>query len=161
MLKGSASPGTPTATASMPSCWSSFARFLEAHLLQLHLPGGGAAGRAAVAPRSRRLDGAGPIQRFLRIALPMIRPTLFFLIVMNFVYGLLRDLRHRRRRHPGRPGRRDLHPGLQGLSGRLRDARPRLLGRAIRRTDDVRALLTFAAVPLRRAPRELQRLGRR
>ncbi len=34
------------------------------------------------------IDGAGPIQRFLRISMPMIAPTLFFLIVINFVYGL-------------------------------------------------------------------------
>lgn len=31
--------------------------------------------------------GAGPVRRFFKIALPMISPTLFFLIVMNFVYG--------------------------------------------------------------------------
>ncbi|WP_262298107.1 ABC transporter permease subunit [Microvirga sesbaniae] len=37
---------------------------------------------------SAYLDGAGPIQRFLRISLPMVTPTLFFLIVINFVYGL-------------------------------------------------------------------------
>jgi sn-glycerol 3-phosphate transport system permease protein len=37
---------------------------------------------------SAYLDGAGPVQRFLRISLPMIAPTLFFLIVINFVYGL-------------------------------------------------------------------------
>jgi sn-glycerol 3-phosphate transport system permease protein len=37
---------------------------------------------------SAYLDGAGPIQRFLRISLPMITPTLFFLVVINFVYGL-------------------------------------------------------------------------
>ncbi len=37
---------------------------------------------------SAYLDGAGPVQRFLRISLPMIMPTLFFLIVINFVYGL-------------------------------------------------------------------------
>lgn len=37
---------------------------------------------------SAYLDGAGPIQRFLRISLPMIAPTLFFLVVINFVYGL-------------------------------------------------------------------------
>lgn len=34
------------------------------------------------------LDGAGPILRFRRICLPMIAPTLFFLVVINFVYGL-------------------------------------------------------------------------
>jgi sn-glycerol 3-phosphate transport system permease protein len=34
------------------------------------------------------VDGAGPIQRFLRISVPMIAPTLFFLVVINFVYGL-------------------------------------------------------------------------
>lgn len=33
------------------------------------------------------VDGAGPTYRFFRIALPMIGPTVFFLLVMNFVYG--------------------------------------------------------------------------
>ncbi|MGE0723598.1 MAG: ABC transporter permease subunit [Alphaproteobacteria bacterium] len=33
------------------------------------------------------VDGAGPIRRFFRIALPLIGPTIFFLVVMNFVYG--------------------------------------------------------------------------
>jgi sn-glycerol 3-phosphate transport system permease protein len=37
---------------------------------------------------SAYIDGAGPIQRFVRIAMPMIAPTLFFLVVINFVYGL-------------------------------------------------------------------------
>jgi len=34
------------------------------------------------------IDGAGPIRRFLTVTLPMAAPTIFFLIVMNFVYGL-------------------------------------------------------------------------
>ena len=33
------------------------------------------------------VDGAGPVLRFFKIALPMIGPTVFFLLVMNFVYG--------------------------------------------------------------------------
>ena len=33
------------------------------------------------------VDGAGPIRRFFLIAMPMIGPTIFFLVVMNFVYG--------------------------------------------------------------------------
>ncbi|MCC7274987.1 MAG: glycerol-3-phosphate transporter permease [Alphaproteobacteria bacterium] len=33
------------------------------------------------------VDGAGPLRRFFLIALPMIGPTVFFLVVMNFVYG--------------------------------------------------------------------------
>ena len=33
------------------------------------------------------VDGAGPLLRFFRIALPMIGPTIFFLLAMNFVYG--------------------------------------------------------------------------
>src|SRR5918993_587487 len=33
------------------------------------------------------VDGAGPIRRFVSIALPMLTPTLFFLVVINFVYG--------------------------------------------------------------------------
>jgi sn-glycerol 3-phosphate transport system permease protein len=37
---------------------------------------------------SAAIGGAGPIRRFQRISLPMIAPTLFFLIVINFVYGL-------------------------------------------------------------------------
>jgi sn-glycerol 3-phosphate transport system permease protein len=37
---------------------------------------------------SAYMDGAGPVQRFFRISMPMIAPTLFFLVVINFVYGL-------------------------------------------------------------------------
>ncbi|MHC5231953.1 ABC transporter permease subunit [Brucella sp. LJL56] len=37
---------------------------------------------------SAAIDGAGPLRRFQRISLPMIAPTLFFLVVINFVYGL-------------------------------------------------------------------------
>jgi len=33
------------------------------------------------------VDGAGPLLRFFRIGLPMISPTIFFLLAMNFVYG--------------------------------------------------------------------------
>ncbi|MBR1366057.1 MULTISPECIES: ABC transporter permease subunit [Bradyrhizobium] len=33
------------------------------------------------------VDGAGPIRRFVSIALPMLGPTIFFLTVMNFIYG--------------------------------------------------------------------------
>ncbi|MBC2886528.1 ABC transporter permease subunit [Ochrobactrum sp. CM-21-5] len=35
-----------------------------------------------------KLDGAGPVRRFFTISLPLISPTIFFLVVMNFVYGL-------------------------------------------------------------------------
>lgn len=34
------------------------------------------------------VDGAGPLRRFRSIQLPMIAPTLFFLLVMNIVYAL-------------------------------------------------------------------------
>jgi sn-glycerol 3-phosphate transport system permease protein len=37
---------------------------------------------------SAAIDGAGPIRRFYVISLPMIAPTLFFLVVINFVYAL-------------------------------------------------------------------------
>lgn len=33
------------------------------------------------------VDGAGPVRRFVSIALPMLGPTIFFLTVMNFIYG--------------------------------------------------------------------------
>jgi sn-glycerol 3-phosphate transport system permease protein len=33
------------------------------------------------------IDGARPLRRFFTIALPLVAPTLFFLVVMNFVYG--------------------------------------------------------------------------
>ena len=33
------------------------------------------------------VDGAGPLRRFFYVALPLLSPTLFFLTVMNFVYG--------------------------------------------------------------------------
>ncbi len=34
------------------------------------------------------VDGAGPIRRFVSISLPLLTPTFFFLITINFVYGL-------------------------------------------------------------------------
>jgi len=34
------------------------------------------------------VDGAGPVRRFVSVALPMLTPTLFFLFVVNLVYGL-------------------------------------------------------------------------
>jgi len=34
------------------------------------------------------IDGAGPVRRFLTISIPLMMPTIFFLIVMNFVYGM-------------------------------------------------------------------------
>lgn len=33
------------------------------------------------------IDGAGPFTRFFRIVLPLLSPTLFFLLVMNFIYA--------------------------------------------------------------------------
>jgi sn-glycerol 3-phosphate transport system permease protein len=33
------------------------------------------------------VDGAGPLRRFFTVGLPLLGPTLFFLAVMNFVYG--------------------------------------------------------------------------
>lgn len=33
------------------------------------------------------VDGAGPLRRFAYVALPLLGPTVFFLAVMNFVYG--------------------------------------------------------------------------
>ena len=33
------------------------------------------------------VDGAGPLRRFRYVALPLLGPTVFFLLVMNFVYG--------------------------------------------------------------------------
>ena len=34
------------------------------------------------------LDGARPVRRFFTVSMPMIMPTFFFLMIMNFVYGL-------------------------------------------------------------------------
>lgn len=34
------------------------------------------------------MDGAGPVRRFFKVSMPMIAPTLFFLVMINFVYGL-------------------------------------------------------------------------
>ncbi|MBC5768477.1 ABC transporter permease subunit [Ramlibacter albus] len=33
------------------------------------------------------VDGAGPLRRFFSVGLPLLGPTVFFLAVMNFVYG--------------------------------------------------------------------------
>jgi sn-glycerol 3-phosphate transport system permease protein len=48
------------------------------------------AGLLAIPPsllEAAAVDGAGPLRRFLRIGLPLIGPTIFFLALMNFVYG--------------------------------------------------------------------------
>lgn len=34
------------------------------------------------------VDGAGPLRRFAHVTLPMIGPTVFFLVVMNLIYSL-------------------------------------------------------------------------
>jgi sn-glycerol 3-phosphate transport system permease protein len=48
------------------------------------------AGMLAV-PRSlieaAAVDGAGPVRRYIKIVMPLLTPTFFFLAVMNFVYG--------------------------------------------------------------------------
>jgi sn-glycerol 3-phosphate transport system permease protein len=33
------------------------------------------------------IDGAGPVRRFFTIALPLLSPTTFFLLVINIVYA--------------------------------------------------------------------------
>ena len=79
------------------------------------------------------VDGAGPVRRFVSISLSMLTPTLFFLVVINFVYGffdtfaVIDATTRAGRRVPPRHG-------LQGVSGWLRLARPRLLGCAVDRS---------------------------
>lgn len=34
------------------------------------------------------LDGAGPVRRFFTVSVPIIMPTVFYLVIMNFTYGL-------------------------------------------------------------------------
>ena len=52
------------------------------------------------------IDGAGPIRRFFKIALPLIAPVSFFLLVVNLVYAFFDtfpviDRRHVRRASTG------------------------------------------------------------
>lgn len=53
--------------------------------------------RAAIHPRSlieaAAIDGAGPIRRFFKIALPLIAPVSFFLLVVNLVYAFFDTFR--------------------------------------------------------------------
>ena len=60
---------------------------LEADQLQLSV----LLRRAAIHSRSlveaAAIDGAGPIRRFFRLALPLIAPVSFFLLVVNLVYA--------------------------------------------------------------------------
>lgn len=47
-------------------------------------------GMLAVPPtlvEAAAVDGAGPLRRYFQLVLPLITPTIFFLLVMNFVYG--------------------------------------------------------------------------
>jgi sn-glycerol 3-phosphate transport system permease protein len=34
------------------------------------------------------MDGAGPVRRFVDVSLPLLTPTIYFLLTMNLVYGL-------------------------------------------------------------------------
>ena len=35
------------------------------------------------------IDGAGPVKRFVTIVFPLLSPTTFFLLVINFVYAFI------------------------------------------------------------------------
>ena len=105
------------------------------------------------------VDGAGPVRRFVSIALPMLTPTLFFLVVVNFVYGFFETFAVVDATTKGGPARRDHDAGLQGLSRRLRLARSRLVRGAIDHPDGVGPRADHRAVPLRRAAREIRRLS--
>ncbi len=50
------------------------------------------------------IDGAGPIRAFLNIALPLIAPVSFFLLVVNLVYAFFDTFSGDRRRHVRRAG---------------------------------------------------------
>ncbi len=49
------------------------------------LAGLGAIGRSVI--EAAAIDGAGPGRRFVRIVLPLLSPTVFFLVVVNVVYA--------------------------------------------------------------------------
>ena len=73
------------------------------------------------------MDGAGLLRRMRDIQLPLLTPTLFFLLVINITDSFTGPLRHRRHHDPGRPGAGHRADGLQDLFRRLQ--RPRLFGR--------------------------------
>src|SRR5262249_25114758 len=64
---------------------------------------------------------------------------------------VLRDLRRDRRHYPGRAGRRDADPGLQGLLRRREGLRPRRVVRAIGSADADRDRAHRGPVQIRRA----------
>ena len=96
------------------------------------------------------IDGAGPWRRFWSIVFPLLSPDHVLPARHQHRLRVLRDLRHRRRRHAGRAGQGDLDPGLQGLLRRLQGHGPRLVGRAVGRADGDRDHPDGRAVPLRR-----------
>src|SRR5215207_8731819 len=76
----------------------------------------------------------------------------------QFRLRLLRHLRRHRCDDPWRAGGRHHDHGLQGLSGWLRLARPRLLRRAVDRPDGARPGADLRAVPVSRSARPLRGL---
>src|SRR5438094_248108 len=133
-------------------------RVVEAHLLRLYLSGRRPVGGAGLADgsrrrRRRRTDPALPAHRAADARADRLLPRRDELHLR-----LLRNLRHHRCRHPWRAGRRDQHPGLQGLRRRFRQSRPRLLGGAVGSADDVCADLHAAAIPLFRPQGQLRGL---
>ena len=85
------------------------------------------------------VDGAGPLLRFLRIALPMIGPTIFFLLVMNFVYGFFETFAIIDAVTKGGPAGATMILVYKVYRRRLRAHRSRLVGGAVGAADDLRA----------------------
>jgi sn-glycerol 3-phosphate transport system permease protein len=102
------------------------------------------------------MDGSGPMRRIWDIQLPLLTPTLFFLLVINITesfqdsFGIVDIMT------AGWPGARDRADGLQDLFRRLQ--RPRLFRcrRPVDHPDDPRRPPHHRPVPLHRAARALQ-----
>ena len=98
-----------------------------------------------------RMDGARGWRRFRTITLPLLAPTMFFLLVVNLVYaafdtfGTIQALTQRR----ARQGHRDAD--RQGVPRRRGEPRPRLLLGAVGRADGRGHPADGGAVPLPRA----------
>jgi sn-glycerol 3-phosphate transport system permease protein len=94
------------------------------------------------------IDGAGPIRRFFKLALPLIAPVSFFLLVVNLVYAFFDTFPVIDAATAGGRCRRP-PPDLQNLSRRFRRARSFRFRRAVGGADVPRHYPDGGAVPLR------------
>ncbi len=95
------------------------------------------------------IDGAGPIRRFFKLALPLIAPVSFFLLVVNPVYAFFDTFPVIDAATAGGPVQATTTLIYKNLSRRFRRARSIRFRRAVGGADVPRHYPDGGAVPLR------------